>query len=174
MTTSIISVDATISKIQVGGVDALQFTSDTLDLLGGKIIGVAPSMIILTGNSGYGSTNAAVRRWTTPTIQGTDITYADSATLGGSLTINTSGVYAMTYNDQLNALNAGLAITINQTTFSAASPNQPVTSSTMGAGLTSVLGVTMYLAAGSVVRAIGTSPAGATPQYTAFVITRIS
>jgi len=158
-TQDILTVDANGKVIVAQGMGALPATQ---------------SQVFLAGNSGYGSTNTAVRRWTTPTTQGTDLSYTDSATLGGSVTVNTAGVYAITYNDQLNVLNGGLAIAVNQTTFGSASINQPVTSSSMGANLTSPLSVTMYLAAGSVVRAIATSPAGASPNYTAFLIVRVA
>lgn len=56
-------------------------------------------VIVHTGN-GYGSTNTFIRRFTTVLENvGDSITYADSATLGGSFTINHTGVYAMYYQD---------------------------------------------------------------------------
>ena len=52
-----------------------------------------------TGN-GYGSSSTKVRRWTTAmTNTGTAITYADSSTLGGTFTINETGIYSMTLQD---------------------------------------------------------------------------
>lgn len=51
---------------------------------------------VVTGN-GVGATNTKVHRFTTQqSIQGTDITYADSAANGASWTINTTGSYSMT------------------------------------------------------------------------------
>jgi hypothetical protein len=56
-----------------------------------------PSMVRLHTGNGYGSTNNKIHRYlTTVTNQGSDITYADSATLGATFTINTNGVYAIT------------------------------------------------------------------------------
>ena len=56
-------------------------------------------VVVNTGN-GHGSTNTCIRRFTTAEVNtGTDITYADSGTLGGSFTINRDGVYAITYID---------------------------------------------------------------------------
>lgn len=61
------------------------------------------SQIRLNTANGYGSTNTKIRRFTNiVTNQGTDITYADSATLGASFTINTSGFYAISYTDVFN------------------------------------------------------------------------
>lgn len=58
-------------------------------------------IFVVTGN-GCGSTNTLVRRLTTVVINngGSSMTYADSATLGMSLTINQAGIY------QFNAYNA--------------------------------------------------------------------
>lgn len=54
------------------------------------------SMVRLDSPNGYGSTNTGIRRYTNVTSTlGSDITYADSATLGASLTINAAGVYAI-------------------------------------------------------------------------------
>lgn len=48
----------------------------------------------------YGTTNTFVRRFLTTTKNtGSDITYADSATLGGSWTINTTGTYSIYYSE---------------------------------------------------------------------------
>jgi hypothetical protein len=154
-------------------VNALSFAIDgTPTFLKGPVA----SQIILVGNSGYGSTNTQVRRWTTvASTQGSDITYTDSATLGGQFTINTSGVYAIQYNDQSNATNSGLAITLNsQVTFSSGSTTQPATVATAGANITSCVGTTLYLPSGTTVRAIMTAPAGATPNYTTFSIVRVA
>ena len=64
----------------------------------------AQSMVRLTGSSGFGSTNTAIWRFTTSvTNQGSDITYAASATAGDTFTINTNGVYSITYTNQFNA-----------------------------------------------------------------------
>ncbi len=50
---------------------------------------------VVTGN-GVGAVNIKVHRFTTQqSIQGTDITYADSANDGGSWTINTTGGYSL-------------------------------------------------------------------------------
>lgn len=60
------------------------------------------SVMVNTGN-GWGSTNTKIRRWTTTqSSSGTAITYADSATLGGSFTINSPGLYAITAYDNTN------------------------------------------------------------------------
>jgi len=57
-------------------------------------------VVVNTGN-GFGSTNTQIRRFTTTqTNTGSAITYADSATLGASFTINEDGIYAMTFVGQ--------------------------------------------------------------------------
>lgn len=59
------------------------------------------SVIVHTGN-GRGSTNTCIRRFTTAMVNvGTAITYADSATLGATFTINEPGLYAVQARDVL-------------------------------------------------------------------------
>lgn len=55
----------------------------------------------LGGAGNYGSTNDNIRRFKTivDASGGSDITYADSATLGSKFTINTAGLYFMSYCD---------------------------------------------------------------------------
>lgn len=83
------------------------------------LIGISPepNMIRLNTANGHGSTNTKIRRFTNVTSTvGSYITYADSATLGASLTINKSGNYAISYHD--SASNAGtsfVGISLNTT-----------------------------------------------------------
>jgi len=76
------------------------------------------SMVRLNTANGYGSTNTVIRRFTNAvTNQGSDITYADSATLGATFTINTTGVYAVSYTDCFNSgATMGLSLNSNQLT----------------------------------------------------------
>ena len=60
------------------------------------------SVTVHTGN-GHGSTNTKIRRFTTAMVNtGTAITYADSATLGASFTINDTGIYEVCYEELLS------------------------------------------------------------------------
>lgn len=68
-----------------------------------------------TGN-GHGSTNTKIRRFTTTLVNtGTAITYADSATLGATFTINETGIYAIHYSDGNDAGNATIGLSVNST-----------------------------------------------------------
>jgi hypothetical protein len=70
---------------------------------GGGATAADDEIVVHTGN-GHGSTNTAIRRFTTTQKSvGTDITYADSATNGGSFTINADGIYAISYVDRHTA-----------------------------------------------------------------------
>jgi hypothetical protein len=76
------------------------------------------TVIVDTGN-GYGSTNTKIRRFTNSTTVGSDITYADSATNGGSFTINTAGIYQVTYVDfpaTTTQGDVGISVNSNQLT----------------------------------------------------------
>lgn len=129
------------------------------------------SMVRLNTANGYGSTNTRIRRFTTVvTNQGSDITYADSATLGGSFTINTSGVYALQYNDQFTVLTTmGWSLnTTAPTTSILTIPIAEILSITDTIAANNVGGTTWvgYLPSGSVVRCqttgnlSGTNPNG--------------
>jgi hypothetical protein len=76
------------------------------------------SMVTVYGANGYGSTNTVIRRFSTVgTNTGSSITYADSATLGASFTINISGVYAISYTDMIpsNVTSYVAGVSLNST-----------------------------------------------------------
>lgn len=79
---------------------------------------VPDAQLILEGGNGHGSTNTKIRRFTSireQVGQSFYYTYADSATLGGSVTINVPGLYFVEYNDRATAASEWLAITVNDT-----------------------------------------------------------
>ena len=136
-------------------------------------------MVRLNTSNGYGSTNTVIRRFTnTVTNQGSDITYADSATLGATFTINTSGVYAISYNDNFTASDF-LGISLNSTQLTTAISSTTVAdrlcmSFGSAANVMGVTGVTCYLSAGAVIRAHTGGTAVFTAANVNFTITRVS
>ena len=78
-----------------------------------------------TGN-GHGSTNTKIRRFTTAmTNVGTAITYADSATLGATFTINDTGMYEVHYGEQLSG-GLSFGISLNSAALTTAVLSIPV------------------------------------------------
>lgn len=66
--------------------------------------------------NGAGSTNTNFRRFTTQVQAiGGDISYTSSSTLGDSWTINSPGVYSMSYCDATDSGSFDIAITLNDT-----------------------------------------------------------
>ena len=66
-----------------------------------------------TGN-GHGTTNTVIRRFTTAMNNtGTAITYADSATLGATLTINETGLYSIYYSDVTGSATRQFGVSVN-------------------------------------------------------------
>jgi hypothetical protein len=132
------------------------------------------SCIRLNTANGYGSTNTKIRRFTTTVLsQGSDITYADSAANGGSFTINTKGVYAISYSDVFSATgyygvsvnSSQLTTTIQSITASDIATLDVVQNANTGGSCS----VTLPLNAGDVIRAHteGTSTgAGFIPLFT--------
>lgn len=116
------------------------------------------SMVRMDTANGNGSTNTAIRRFTTATTnQGTDITYADSAANGATFTINTNGVYAISYSDSFSASDyMGISLNSAQLTTSV----NTITAATCLASLwlstgnlNGCVAWAGYLPAGSVIRA---------------------
>ena len=138
------------------------------------------SFIRLNTANGYGTTNTMIRRFISNVDQaGTDITYTDSATLGASFTINVSGVYSISYDDQFTGIN-GVGITINSTTLTTGIASVAVNeilavSSTPAANIASCSNYTGGLSAGSVVRAhTGGAAAGTQTNFCHFTIARVN
>ena len=59
----------------------------------------AASQVICDDGNAHGAVNTKIRRYINSTTTGTDITYADSADNGASFTINTAGLYSISYTD---------------------------------------------------------------------------
>lgn len=73
------------------------------------------SVMVTTGN-GHGSTNTKIRRFTTTqSTTGTAITYADSATLGATFTINETGFYNIYYLDNSSTTTIEHGVSRNST-----------------------------------------------------------
>lgn len=117
----------------------------------------ARSFIRLTTGNGHGSTNTKIRRFTT-TVEsgGSDITYADSATNGGSFTINSDGIYSFTWHDSA-AGNAIQGFSLNSTqlttSISGITGADILTWNNGPSGQMAQISWTGYLRAGDVVRA---------------------
>lgn len=74
------------------------------------------SEVLVSGGNGFGSTNTTIRRFTNiVSSSGSAITYADSATLGNSFTINNAGVYCIQYNDSKSSGTANHGLSVNST-----------------------------------------------------------
>ena len=133
------------------------------------------SMVRLNTSNGYGSTNTLIRRFTNiVTNQGSDITYADSATLGGSFTINTTGVYAVSHTDAGTSC-CGLSLNTTQPTTAISTLTTP--SQCLAIGVLASFGNaiwTGYLPSGSVVRAHHQAVNGGGTTPVQFTIVRIA
>jgi hypothetical protein len=137
------------------------------------------SYVRLNTANGYGSTNTVIRRFTNIVDNvGVDITYADSATLGATFTINTNGVYSVSYVDNFNAVsNIGLSINSTQLTtdIGAISVATRLAISTSGGANYSVsTSATFYAAATSIIRAHDDGAATGLAGRQNFTIARVA
>ena len=137
------------------------------------------SYVRLNTANGYGSTNTVIRRFTNIVNNvGTDITYADSATLGATFTINTSGVYSASYNDSfVSGADMGMSINSTQLTTNIVSitvTDRLIAATATSTNILSCVSATFYAAAASVVRAhTDAAASGASPNRSNFTIARV-
>ncbi len=137
------------------------------------------SMVRLNTANGHGATNTCIRRFTNVvTNQGVDITYTDSATLGATFTINTNGVYAISYNDAINGTFVmGISLDSSQLSTSVASITVSDILSGVASPLVNLCGHAAwvgYLPVGSVVRPHTDGTAGVSTQKAQFTITKVA
>jgi len=141
------------------------------------------SVIVNTGN-GYGSTSTRIRRFTT--IQeniGSAITYADSATLGASFTINEDGLYEIYYQEHFASTSstcAGVSLNSSQPTLSISAINAAnrvlmfLVGGSADANFCSSSGRILKLVAGDVIRPHNESFAASNTAAILFSIRKIS
>jgi hypothetical protein len=138
----------------------------------------AQSMIRVNTANGYGSTNTAIKRYTTVvTTQGTDITYADSATLGASFTINTAGVYSISGN-VVAAATSSLGASLNSSQLTSVIGNITAADRLIvgygAGGNPGTFSVSVYLSAGSVIRPHSDGNATTNAAIENFTVTRVA
>jgi len=167
-------------------VNALSFAADgTPTFLKVPANSAVQSMVRVNTANGYGSTNTAIRKFTNVTngvngcvIQGADITLANDASLGASFTINTSGVYVISYSDAFNA-SAYFGVSLNSsqlstTIASIAIADRILYSNTSVSNASASVSAGVYLPSGSVVRPHAASPNASDLALTLFTITRVA
>ncbi len=113
--------------------------------------------VLLTGGSGFGSTNTSVRRYTNLYSQtGSALTVTQSASLGDSVTVNVAGVYSITNTDYDTVAQGYLLTTRNSTSTSATHPERLV--ATYNNSVTPLsTSVTAYFNVGDVIRCLFTN-----------------
>lgn len=138
-----------------------------------------PSTIKVHTANGYGSTNTKIRRFTTVQINNglPSITYADSAALGGSFTINESGTYAIAYCDLFSVISSnGISLNSSQLTTnigSISATDRLAVNSSGGVDFATCCAATVVLVAGDIIRAHCNGTTVGTPNATTFIITKV-
>ena len=143
------------------GIASSKLTGALPAISGASLTGVSKtfseSRIHVTTYNGYGSTNNKIPRFSTVAeTVGSAATYADSATLGASFTINDDGVYSITYHVMANSATwFGVSLNSTQLTTvlnSITAADRLVASNTPALNVVSQVGVTRQLASGDVIR----------------------
>lgn len=141
---------------------------------------IGEHMVRLNTANGHGSTNTKIRRFANiVTNQGSDITYADSSTLGASFTVNAKGIYTISYSDMFNAaIVFGLSLNSSQltTNFTSIDVGDVLISETTDtANRTRAMAWTGFLEIGDVVRAHTTGAAtGSSVTQVQFTMVRVA
>ena len=90
------TIDGEATKILKKDTITLILCDGTLFTTIETLTALADSRVEVTTGNGHGATNTKIRRYSTiKTNTGTAITYADSATLGATFTINEGGLYSI-------------------------------------------------------------------------------
>jgi hypothetical protein len=140
---------------------------------------VAQSEVVVDSGNGHGSTATKIRRFSNIRLNvGSDITYADSSTNGGSFTINTAGRYAVTFCEVSSgghihgiSVNASsLTTTIETVTYANGKRAVATISPVNNPSSVSWVG---YLSASDVVRAHTSGSSDGTSDNVIFSISRI-
>lgn len=172
-----LSSEATLAKVR-GGAGA-DMSSVTFPSSGTIATTFAASSVACANPNGHGSTNTKIRRWTNATTVGTDITYADSATLGSTFTINTAGRYSVSYTDQLTSVGVcqnGISINSAQLTTnidSITTANRLITTQSAGSSSYANCSVSFTAAANDVIRTHTNGSPNSTAALCQFRIERI-
>ena len=165
-TGDVISIQA--GPIPVAGWLSNTTTSTTIPLTTAQLVQQPDSSLTVDTANGYGSTNTSIRRFTNIRNNiGSDIRYASDAVLGDSFTALTSGIYAISYTEDVAGVNH-VAITKNEVTPTTAIVSmtqdlllaqERITATTTAANMA----WTGYLNAGDVIRAKSEGTASAGP-----------
>lgn len=153
----------------------------TINANGTLVMGTPQSMVRLQTSNGFGSTNTRILRFTTAvTNQVSDVTYADSATLGALLTVNTAGVYAIGVTYKNGNTDGFLGISLNSSQLSTSiqfvTSADRLTSAASGTASSATLNCawTGYLPAGSLIRPHSDGGSTANPEFAQFTISRVA
>lgn len=142
------------------------------------------SQIRLSTANGYGGTNTKIFRYTNSTIKGTAISYTDSAAGGALLTINESGIYAISIEHVVTAggeAQAGITMDtaggdLTTNVIDVAPPTRLAGTLTGNPGGVAI-GITAswvgYLNAGQTIRPHGNGGAAAVNSYDQFSIAKV-
>ena len=132
------------------------------DGLAQKLVG--RNEVLLHSPNGYGSTNTYIRRFTTALVNtGDALTYADSASLGGSITVNETGIYRVSCSDNNGAgTTVGYGVSKNSTQlttgiFTITAADRMCAGTVLGANALNQVSTEIHCAAGDVLRHHGNS-----------------
>jgi len=147
----------------------------------GQITTPTSQVSLNTGLAGagnhHGSTNTKIRRFTNSIVVGSDIVYADSATLGASLTILRAGVYSMSWSDYFSSASSH-GFSLNSTELTTAISGIAAANALMftdvAGNMVTNCSVTVRLNVGDVIRPHDDGTSTTVSNANKFVITQVA
>ena len=202
-TTQIIDSTVALVDLNTGDVDTRYLTTGTAQTVSGaktftgtqtfngnisstgtvtatKVFSSTRSSIVCYNGNGFASTDTKIRRYSTCTEIGTDVTMSSTAANGQTFTVNSDGFYAVHVMDYSSSggIRAGVsvngtALTTNIDAISVAQGWIGVMGHSTTPAYKAMDGTTLFLSAGDVVRSHGDGVADATDVLSFFRIERI-
>ncbi len=156
---------------------AITIDADTINLSADtNIVVTSQGYHSVRGSTARGSTNTLIYRWTSVVDNvGSDITYTDSATAGGSWAINRAGVYSVSVSIDVGH-NGYIAIKKAAAVSNTFDATDIMVASEATTGITQTMSWTGYCAAGGdiwIATSVATNPTGTPVNNNRVTITRV-
>lgn len=170
-------INITTGATNSGARGSLTLDADTINLSADtNIVITNQSYHSVRGSTARGSTNTLIYRWTSVVDNvGSDITYTDSATNGGSWAINRAGVYSVSVSIDVGH-NGYIAIKKAAAVSNTFDATDIMVASEAATGITQTMSWTGYCAAGDdiwVATNTATNPTGTPVNNNRVTITRV-
>lgn len=154
--TTVVNVSAAVAPVNGQALIATGPTAATWQTLSISPTSQISISTVRGASAGFGSTNTAIRCYLNATTVGTDMTYTSDLVHGDKITINTSGIYTISYSEGLPSPSMfGISINSSQLTTNLEGINvadRLTYTQCASSAISSFCGWTGHLTAGAILR----------------------